>query len=362
MLVVVTLAETGGAQTYVAHLLPALCASFDVTVAAHGDGPLAAAVEEAGATLVPLEHLRRPLSPVGDLRAVLELWRLCRRVRPRLVHLNSSKAVVIGTVAAWLARVPVRLVTVHGWPFKTETGIRKAIYAGASRAVRPLVTRAICVAENERTVGIAAHAIRPSQAVVIHNGVEIPEAASAPTGRDVVTVTRLRPPKDTTTLVAAAARVRDLFDRLLVVGDGPDRPEVERLVSELGLDGQVELLGDRDDVDAILARASVFVLSSRSEGLPMAVLEAMAAGVPTIASNVGGIPEVVNDGADGVLVAPGDAHALADALRRLLDDAELRLSMGRKARERARASFGLDHFREAHVALYDELLAERRTA
>ena len=320
LLMVITLAETGGAQTYVATLLPALVERFDVTVAAHGDGPLVSAARAAGADYVPLEHLRRALNPVAEVRAILELWRLCRRLRPSIIHLNSSKGIVVGAIAGRLGRVPVRVATVHGWPFKTETGLRRTVYTAATRLVRPLLTSVVCVAESERVAGIAARTVRPAQAVVIPNGVSLPDVPSDPSGRDVITVTRLRAPKDAATLVRAAARIGDELERVLVVGDGPERPQIEGLARGLRVEDKIVLLGDRDDVPALLAQSSVFVLSTLSEAMPMAVLEAMASGLPTVASDVGGIPELIVDGESGLTVPPGDDAALADALRRLLQD------------------------------------------
>jgi glycosyltransferase involved in cell wall biosynthesis len=362
LLMVITLAETGGAQTYVATLLPALVERFDVTVAAHGDGPLVGAAHAAGAAYVPLEHLRRALNPIAEIRAILELWRLCRRLKPSIVHLNSSKGIVVGAIAARLGRVPVRVATVHGWPFKTETGLRRTVYTTATRLVRPLLTSVVCVAESERVAGIAARTVRPAQAVVIPNGVSLPDVPADPSGRDVITVTRLRAPKDAATLVRAAAQVGDELDRMLVVGDGPERPQIERLARGLQVDDKIMLLGDRDDVPELLARSSVFVLATLSEAMPMAVLEAMAAGLPTVASDVGGIPELIVDGESGLRVPPGDDAALADALRLLLRDEDLRTRMGRAARDRARLHFGLDRTREQHIRLYESLLAASAAA
>jgi glycosyltransferase involved in cell wall biosynthesis len=131
---------------------------------------------------------------------------------------------------------------------------------------------------------------------------------------------------------------------LAFVGDGPLRQPVEALVAELGLTGRVTLMGARRDVPDILARAGIFVLATLWEGLPLAVIEAMMSGVPVVASNVGGVAEAVQHGATGLLVPPGDAGALSDALRALLDDAERRREYGEAGRQRA-----LAHFTEARM-------------
>jgi glycosyltransferase involved in cell wall biosynthesis len=168
----------------------------------------------------------------------------------------------------------------------------------------------------------------------------------------VLSVGRLRAPKDFTTLVRAVAACEPGSVRLQIAGDGPDRDRVAGEIARLGLGAAVELLGARDDVQDLLAAADIFVLSSRSEGMPMTVLEAMAAGLPVVASAVGGVPEAVGDGETGTLVPPGDPDALGRALAVLVADAELRDRLGAAGRRRAEREFGLAGFRRAHLELY----------
>jgi glycosyltransferase involved in cell wall biosynthesis len=352
LLLLVTLAEVGGAQSYVMSLVPALVDELDVTVAAWGPGPLRAAVEAAGATYVPLRHVRRAVSPVHDPLGLLELVRLCRRVRPDIVHANSSKAGILGRLAARLARVPVRIFTVHGWAFAQYDGVMSAVYLRLDRLVRPLTTRFICVSERTRDAGLAARTCVAERTSVIPNAVDVHAAPRGPAGGDpprAISVGRLKEPKDFAGLIAALGEVAASY-RAVVVGDGPDRPALERAIAETG--AAVELLGERDDVAAQLAASDVFVLASRSEGMPISILEAMAAGLPVVASAVGGVPELVEDGVTGLLVPPGDAAALAAALERVLGDPALRARLGAAARARAEERFDVEAFRRAHLELY----------
>lgn len=360
ILLLVTLAETGGAQTYVGTLVSALVGRFDVTVAAHGTGPVADRAHSAGARWVELRHVRRPVSP-RDLLGLLELVRLMRRARPHIVHASSSKAGVLGRVAAWLAGVPIRVFTVHGWAFTASRGPEARLYRLAERAVRPLTTTTICVSESERAAGIDARTCDASRSVVIHTGID---GASRPRARPgdgdpvIVSVGRLRPPKDVTTLLRALELVHGTY-RALVVGGGPELQAAKEERRRLGLGEVVCIAGERDDVPAILASSHVFVLSSRSEALPVSILEAMAAGLPVVASRVGGVPELVVDGETGLLVPAGNPRALAAALESLVDDPVLRARLGAAGRARVEEQFRLDSSLEAHLDLYRRALAAR---
>ena len=345
ILVVVTLAETGGAQTYVAALLPALAERYEVVVAAHGPGPLRRAAEDAGCRFVPLRHVRRAVRPWRDALGLLELVSLMRRERPDLVHLNSSKAGILGRIAAGLAGVPACVFTVHGWSYAPYRGPVRGAFALLERALAPLASRIVCVSERDA-------AAANGRAVVIRNAVDVGGALRArptSTSPKIVSVGRLTEPKDFPTLLRALEQIEPNGWRALAAGDGPQRAALE--------DGPLEVLGERDDVPELLAAADLFVLSSRSEGLPISVIEAMAAGLPVVASDVGGVPELVVDGETGLLVPPGNDRLLASALRRLLADPELRRRMGEAWRRRAEEAFDLPRFHREHVELYESLLA-----
>jgi glycosyltransferase involved in cell wall biosynthesis len=361
LLIVITLAEIGGAQTYVAGLLPALSDAFDVTVAAWGPGPLIDACRANNVSFVSLRFVRRSLNPVYDLLGFFELIGLMRRLRPEIVHANSSKAGVLARLAAAATRVPIRIFTVHGWAFKAYDGLASRLYLAADRLMRPLTTMTICVSETERTAGLAMRTCSSERTTVIANAVELqparPEPAAGPPL--VLSVGRLKAPKDFATLVCAVASLPSGSCRLRIAGDGPERAALSEEIHRLGLDGVVELLGYRDDVSELLRASHLFVLSSRSEGMPMSVLEAMACGVPVIASAVGGIPELVVDGESGLLVEAQDPQALAQAIARMLEDHELRQRFGLAGHKRAQELFDPERWRREHVDLYYKLLSER---
>jgi glycosyltransferase involved in cell wall biosynthesis len=362
VLLLITLAEVGGAQAYVASLLPALAGRFDVVVAAHGRGPLRAAAAEAGVRFVGLEHVRRRINPWRDVAGFVELVRLLRRERPDILHASSSKAGVLGRLAAYAAGVPIRIFTVHGWAFAAYSGLASSLYRLADRLAQPLTTVTICVSENERAAGIRAGTCSAERTVVIRNAVPLDERPRGPHDRPrplLVAVGRLKAPKDFVTLVRAFALLPPEAFEALIVGEGPDRRTLEAELRRLGLEDRVRLAGERHDVPVLLAGADIFVLSSVSEGLPVSVLEAMAAELPVVASRVGGLPELVVEGETGLLVSPGDSVELAAALERLVADRDLRRRLGAAGRAYAEAHFDPDSFRRAHVDLYSDELARR---
>jgi glycosyltransferase involved in cell wall biosynthesis len=362
VLIVITLAEVGGAQTFLAHLLPELTKKYEVVVAAHGPGPVRAASEAAGARYVPLKHVRRPVRPWRDVLGLTEVIRICLRERPQIVHANSAKGRLFGLLAARLTGVPVRISTANGWPFMWWPGLRGRLYLWSERLNGHLATTVVCVSEAERRAGAAARACRPEKTVVIHNAVDVAAARRARSAGPIPTILsvgRLAAPKDFTTLLRALARLDPRSFRAWIVGDGPDRAVLESDVRDLGLADAVDLLGERDDVPELMTQSDVFVLSSTSEGLPLSILEAMAAGLPVVGSAVGGVPELLSD--SGFLVAPGDVDALAASLRRLVEDAELRARHGELARREAEARFDLPAFHRAYLDLYARELARSRS-
>jgi glycosyltransferase involved in cell wall biosynthesis len=361
VLIVITLAEAGGAQSSVSLLLPALADQFDVTLAAHGDGPLREAARAADVPFVALEHVRRSINPWRDLLGLIELVRLCLRLQPDILHAHSSKAGALGRPAGALAGVPIRIFTVHGWSFAAYRGLAGRAFLRTERLLRRLTTSVVCVAGSVRDVGVAERACLPERTVVIHNAVDVSSFGDR-TGPDsvprIVSVGRFAFPKDFPALVDALAATTPDY-RAAFIGEGPLLSEAARRLERRGLTERVELLGLRADVPDVLADADIFVLASRSEGLPISILEAMAAGLPVVASDVGGVSEAVVHGETGLLVPPGDPEALASALELLLRDSPLRQRMGAAGRRRAQARFDAPVFGRAHVELYRRELARR---
>ena len=220
-----------------------------------------------------------------------------------------------------------------------------------------LTDRFITVSEADREVGERYGVVRRPQARIIHNGVPADAPAATPADVDtpvIITVARLAPPKDLALLLQALSTVRSPF-HLRVVGDGPLRSALEAQAATLNLSHQITWLGTRSDVPQHLAEAHLFALVSRQEGFPIAILEAMRAGLPVVASDVGGVREAVQPERTGLLVPRGDAGALADALEALLADSARREAMGQAGRADFARRFSAHQMCRATLDVYREL-------
>jgi glycosyltransferase involved in cell wall biosynthesis len=282
--------------------------------------------------------LVRRIRPRKDLAAFWKLYRLFRRVQPDIVHARTAKARLLTPLAARLAGVKVVVQTMHGWSFNNEIDGRRWLYILMERIITPLFNWTVMVSEVDLEEGRALGILKKNVSI-IRSGVNVgrmrnvdPEAVArlrselAPRGEKIaVLVGRLTPPKTPTVFVEAAAEIvrRHPHTRFVMVGDGALRERVEALITERGLSAHVSMLGLRRDAAEIVAASDIVVHSSTHEGLPKTVLEGMAAGKPVVATRVGGVPVVIEDGVNGLLVEKNDPQALAAAIGRLLDDPAL---------------------------------------
>lgn len=305
------------------------------------------------------------LHEIADARAPspadsLSLARLLPLVaRADVVHGHSSKAgFLVRLAAAAVGRRRACVFTPHGWSFWAAGGAEARVYVALERAAARWCRTIVAVSEDERDAGLAERVGRPAQYRVITNGIDVDRFAAAPrpvAGR-ILMLGRLAPPKRQDLAVRAVARLRrDHPDaELWLVGDGPARHAVERVVADAEAADAVRLLGTRADVPELLAGAACVVLASDYEGAPLSVLEALAAGVPVVASRAGGIPELVDDGRTGLLVPPDDVEALAAALAAVIGDAARARAMGEAGREEARTRFSLRRMVDELEGLYED--------
>ena len=312
---------------------------------------------------VPIIELRRRQG--NDPRLVWELYRVFRRERPDIVHTHAWGTLLEGLIAARLARIPVVVHGEHG-TLQLRPHQRWLQRHGWGRVDRVLSVSTRLTDKMAREIGFPAERI-----TTIRNGVDLTRFSrlaradaratlNLPADAVVIgTVGRLVPVKDQASLLQAVRHLHDdgLFPTVILAGEGPLRQALEAQIETLRLEQQVRLLGHRPDVETVLAALDVFVLSSASEGLSNTILEAMATGVPVVATAVGGADELVIDGSTGLLVPPKDPQALAAALARMLRDLPAAHEMGCAGRRRVESSFDVARMIDCYESLYHEVIA-----
>lgn len=357
----------GGAEEMVLNLVRHLPSSYQPAVACiYEAGPIGLEIERTG---VPFKVLG--LKP-GLLRPfdVMRLRDFLYECQPDIVHTFLLTGSLYGRFAAMMARVPVII--------GTEVNVyekKRPMHALAERWLMRDTDAVVASAESVRDFYIQQVKADPWKVEVIYNAVdwaqlqttvdrdELRASVDVPAGAPLLTIiARLTEQKGHRILLDAMARPDLAQAHLLVVGDGPLREALERQASGLGLSARVRFVGARRDLGNILAATDVFVMPSFWEGLPLAMVLAMGAGLPVVATRVAGIPEVVQDGVTGLLVPPGDSSELGAALSRVVNDDTARVLLGQAARTFVRPRFGVDGYVNAITGLYDRLLAAKGLA
>ena len=358
--------DLGGAQIHVRDLATRLRRDgHEAAVVGGTGGILSEQLQELEVPFFEIPALSRDSHGMSDLRALSQLRDALADFEPQLVSAHSSKAGILARLAARSLGLPA-LFTAHGWAF-TE-GVPALQRFGArwiERGASTLAQRIILVSEYDRRIAISSSVGGTEKLHVIHNG--MPDVSFEERARPdvapprMVMIGRFAEQKDHATLFRALAQLLERDWSLDLVGEGPLRDSAEALVVELGLEDRVSFLGMRTDVSQLLARAQVYVLSSRWEGLPRSIIEAMRAGLPVVASDVGGVAELVEDGSTGSLAPRGDVDALAVRLGELLSSSELRLLLGKQGRIRYENEFTFERMYERTLASYREVIEAVRT-
>ena len=330
------------------------------------DGPYVASLRADGIP-VHVAPLPRSIDPPAVARALWDIARYLRRERIDLVHTHCSVPGFIGRLAAALAGVPLVIHTVHGFHVHERSPVTDRLFFNALERVAGWCTDTLLTQNrSDLEQARALRIVRRERVQWIGNGVCLERFHPAPADRAgatpvILCVARMEPVKNHRLLFEAARLLvrRGMPFRLRLAGDGVLRAELERLASGLGLAEHVEWLGYREDMAALLAEADIAVLTSVKEGIPRAVLEAMAMALPVVATDVPGTREAVREGETGFLVPLADAGALADRLGRLLADPRLRVQLGARGREIAEREFDEATIVSRLQQLYSRRLAQR---
>jgi len=332
----------------------------EVTVLAGSGGPLFDALKKRGVNYRLLKNMVHPINPFKDLAAYREIKDRLRELKPELVSTHSNKAGFLGRLAANKLGITV-IHTSHGFLFggRKQT-LTCRFYRLMEKYAAARGDLVIAVAQSEFDLAAGLNVIPPQKMVVIHNGLPVSEISSfakpekEPT--HLIMVARFVPPKDHGTLIRALGGLKELPWRLTLVGDGKGQAAAEKLVNVSAITDRVDFVGLRDDIEELLSTASIFVLSSLREGFPISILEAMRAGLPVVASRVGGIPEAVVEGETGFLFEPGDELSLRSRLAELIANPALCLQMGQAGQKRFQDKFTLDQMVEQTASIYKKLV------
>ncbi|MFQ5532351.1 MAG: GT4 family glycosyltransferase PelF [Candidatus Methylomirabilales bacterium] len=326
-----------------------------------------------GVTPVYIPELGRRVRIGADLIALGKLRRLFRRFRPHIVHTHTAKAGTLGRLAAWLSGVPVTVHTFHGHVFQGYFPAPLShLFVGIERTLARWTSRIVALTEGQRRELLALGIGDPDRTVAIPPGLELApflrceeqrghlrrDMALPPDALLVGIVGRLVPIKGHRTFLRAARLVAAALPSasFLVVGDGELRPQLEADASNLGLQDRVRFLGWCHDLPRIYADLDCLALSSQNEGVPVCLLEAMAAGVPVVATSVGGVPDLVMQGVTGSLVPPEDPQELAEAILNILRDSTRARQMSAAARRHVYPRYDMGSLLTATEKLYEELI------
>ena len=377
--------NVGGPALHVTYLARGLAErGYETTLVAgdvaRGEESMAFVAERAGVDVVPLPGLSRELSPIRDALAAWRLARIIRAVRPDVVHTHTAKAGAVGRAAALLSGGrPVVVHTFHGHVLRGYFGrFGTLVFRAIETLLARFTDRLVAVSPEVRDELVALGVAPVEKFSVIRLGLELERRVTFDgdarevrrrqgIGADTFVVGwfgRMTAVKQTDDLIATLRTLReqDVDALLLLVGDGDDRERLEELAHELGVARHCLFLGYQQDVAAWFAVSDAVVLTSASEGTPATLIEALAAGRPVVATNVGGVSDVVDDGETGFLVPARDTQALAAKLALLASDPALRETMGTEARERVLRRYAVERLVADVDELYRELLGSANSA
>jgi glycosyltransferase involved in cell wall biosynthesis len=335
LLLLITRSEPGGAQSHVLELLHGLRKKYELILATGEEGFLLDHAKKLEIESYLLPSLKRKISPLQDYKAYREIRRLIQQVEPDLVHTHSSKAGILGRLAAH-SLGKKNIFTAHGWAFAEGTPwTRKIVGIPTEYIAGKWCDRIITVSHADKQLAVNYHIANQKKISVIHNGIDdVEQDLQASPVNDIPVLTmvaRVAPPKNFICLFDALAKIDEKYI-LRVVGDGPDLSHVKQYAEKLQIENNIDFMGSSNKVTEILARSDIFILSSDWEGFPISIIEAMRAGLPIIASDVGGISEAVVEERNGYLVPRNDAEKLCVAIRTLLHDKKKRQMMGECSR------------------------------
>ena len=377
ILFVITRADAiGGAQVHVKDLAVALQQDqHKVLVLTGQKGAYNEDLEEAGVESIAYAFLQRKINPFRDGKSLRYILYVIDLFKPDLIAAHSSKAGILSRIAGKMSKVPC-VFTAHGWSFTPGIGEpSRTIYRWVEKLVVPLATKVICVSEFDRQIGLEA-GLNPQKLLTVHNGMKdvatnlrsnpgqaSPVNIASDSEFDslsplvkIAMVARFDRQKDQLTLIKAC---HGLNVELILVGDGVNLAKARQQVEQLGMQDRVKFLGFHKDIAEILAQVQIFTLISNWEGLPCTIIEAMRAGLPVIASDVGGVKEIVTEDKTGYLIPDNDSDILRQKLSYLINNSQVRVRMGKLARQRYESQLTFKRMYDRTLAIYQDAITQQ---
>lgn len=365
VLFIITKSEIGGAQTHLMEVVRYMHrAGHDVSVVTGTTGWLTNELAAIGVDYEILPDLVREINPAKDIKTINYICRIMEDKHPDIIHCHSSKAGIVGRIAGAIKNVPA-VFTAHGWAFTSGVSpVKRIIYAAIEHMMLGITKRVICVSEFDRQLAKRWFLHNYNRIVTVHNGI-VDKTFNSNIAREdflplkLVSVARFSHQKNNMELIRAVEQINKLYSdslQLNMVGDGPLLSEAQAYVTSHKLENDVHFLGSRTDVDDILNKNDIFCLISNYEGLPISIIEAMRAGMPIIASDVGGVNELLQDEVNGFLIPRGNISELVDKLKYILHHKELIKSMGEASRKIYEEEYTADRMNQKILSVYNEIL------
>ena len=380
VLFVITKSNWGGAQRYIYDLAINLPKeNFDVKVALGGNGLLKERLDEAKIETIPIPHLQRNINAVKELLSFFSLIKIFKKEKPDIIHLNSSKIGGLGAVAALVSKTLIRLFdkenknynpktifTVHGWAFNEARTFRaKSVIYISQWLTSLLCDNSIIISRHDYRQALGMPLIKKNKFSLIPLG--IPENnldyATKQIAKKVLnieknskitigTIAEFTKNKGLDYLLDAMSILKLPNLQLMMVGDGEDKEKIESRIANENLNDNVKTCGFVPHAAKYIKAFDIFVLPSLKEGLPYTILEAMNAGIPVVASSVGGIPDLIEHGKNGYLTTPKSSASLSENLNKLISDEKLRKQFSRESKKRALKKFSFSSMLEKTIKLY----------
>ncbi|MFA4833842.1 MAG: glycosyltransferase family 4 protein [Patescibacteria group bacterium] len=364
ILYIITQSELGGAQRYSLDLALALKNEFNVIMAfgEQGEkGELAKKLYKEKIKYYSVPYLKRSISPISDFLALIQIVKLIKKVKPDIIHLNSSKISILGSLAAFISKLLIVncelliVYTAHGWVFNEPMPVwQKLFYKYAEKFTAIFKNKIICVSEFDYETALKEKICPREKLIMVHNGIapieflsrqEAREKLNLPENKFIIgSIGNLYKTKGFAYLIEATKKLIEegMEIATVIIGEGQERKQLTELIKKNKLENNVILAGRIPEAAQALSAFDIYVCSSVKEGLSYTIIETMLNGLPIIATRVGGNPELIEDGKTGLLVNSRDADDLAEKIKKLINNPDLQQELSTQARIKAQEEFNLE--------------------